>query len=109
LERGEIETTIIGDWKRDRLNNNSFIIGMFRNIYPYNIINNKHLENTVEGKKMSEWIYDSEKRGNLSELNENLYLWTIKESNLLYVRDHIAKENLLICYHPQVIPSYSKI
>lgn len=52
-----------------------------RNVYGYNILTDKHLDISVGGQRLEDWIKVSNNRGRLYPLDRNLYLWTFQEGD----------------------------
>lgn len=89
----------IAEWSRryGSNNKNKYETGQFRDIYPYNIICEKHLDLVVEGKKLAAWIASDPLHGTLTQLNENLWIWHVSEENIPMVREVLRPTGQVIC------------
>lgn len=69
--------------------------GYFRNIFKENILSSVHLNQMVNGQRLSELI-EVEHIGQLSAINEELFLWELKEEDVRKVRVFMDKSGLII-------------
>ncbi len=73
--------------------------GVFRDVYPYNILSPEHLKQRIGGKCLRDWILESSHWGELNTIIENeLYLWTVNEDNFPAVRESMIRERLLVAH-----------
>ena len=73
---------------------------MLRMVYPINMINNHHLNILIESVSLREWISSNEKHGSLQELNNNLWLWTVDDTELDEINRHLGEAGVLISWKP---------
>lgn len=52
-----------------------------RNVFGYNILNTKHLNIDIGGRRLEEWIKASAGRGRIEPLKGGLFLWTFQEGD----------------------------
>ena len=52
-----------------------------RNVYGYNILNSKHLDISVGGQRLEDWIRLSTGRGRIEPLDGRLFLWTFQKGD----------------------------
>lgn len=76
---------------------------MIRMVYPVNLINNHHLNIIIGDISLKEWISSDDKHGSLEELNNNLWLWTVEDTELDGVNKYLGELGLLISWKPLAI------
>lgn len=96
-EHFEEEKKQISKWSKHYFINKKYETGQYRDIYPYNIICEKHLEQEVGGKKLTDWIAGDPRHGALTQLKENLWVWNISEENIPLVREALRPTGQVIC------------
>lgn len=69
--------------------------GRLRDVYPMNVLSAVHLNATVDGERLEDWICIGG-RGRLSPVNETVSIWEVDESELGVVRPAIESNGLLI-------------
>jgi hypothetical protein len=92
------EADRIGAWFRERMAQNRHLSGYLRDVYPLNVISDKHLSQRVGGVRLADWIGRSSARGTLRQLPGGATLWRIDEANVEGVRNTLAPTGLLIAY-----------
>jgi hypothetical protein len=95
------EADRIGSWFRERMEANRHLAGCLRDVYPLNVISQKHLAQRVDGSSLADWIGASPARGTLRSLPGGATLWRIDESNIEPVRAALVSAGLLIAYLPR--------
>ena len=93
----DTEETLINKWFYYYGVDQKYQTGQYRDIYPYNIICEKHLEQEVEGKKLADWISGDPRYGTLTQLKENLWIWHVFEENISIVREALRPTGQVIC------------
>lgn len=73
---------------------------MLRMVYPINMINSHHLDIIIENVNLKEWISSDEKHGSLEGLSNNLWLWTVEDTELDEVNRYLGEAGLLISWKP---------
>ncbi|WP_431225802.1 hypothetical protein ACQ86O_21875 [Serratia sp. L9] len=73
---------------------------MLRMVYPVNVINRHHLDIVIENVSLKEWISSNEKHGSLEGLNNNLWLWTVEDTELDEVNRYLGEAGVLISWKP---------
>lgn len=75
---------------------------MLRMIYPYNLINSKHLNVLVDGKTLEENIHDDERFGVLiPTANTESFIWKVPSEQLAYVNKVCGQAGILIAWNNQ--------
>jgi hypothetical protein len=59
--------------------------GIIRDVYPWNLLTKLHLEASINGISLYDWI-KSDNCGTLRKVNDECWIWEIKESNVAQVR-----------------------
>jgi hypothetical protein len=60
--------------------------GVIRDIYPWNLLNNKHLDFPIDGIPFRQWIQGDRNRGSLTALTDECWLWEISEAAISGIR-----------------------
>lgn len=76
---------------------------MLRMVYPINMINNHHLDIVIGNVSLKEWISSDEKHGSLEGLNNNLWLWTVEDTELDEVNRCLGEAEVLISWKSPAI------
>jgi hypothetical protein len=92
------EADRIGAWFRERMARNRHLTGYLRDVYPLNVISEKHLSQSVAGVRLADWIEKSPARGTLRALAGDATLWRIDETHVEAVRAELAPSGILIAY-----------
>jgi hypothetical protein len=66
-----------------------------RNVYGYNVLTSNHLDISVGGQRLEDWVKASHERGHLEPLGEELLLWTFQEGD--------DQEAFLVWNYPPVV------
>lgn len=53
--------------------------GVLRDVYPWNFLRDVHLERSIEGRTLGEWIRENPRRGELSSFCDGTYLWQVED------------------------------
>ena len=69
-----------------------------RMVYDFNVINNLHLNIAVKNISLKEWILEDEKRGRLSKLNNDMWVWEVEGEELVDVNYILGEEGVLISW-----------
>jgi hypothetical protein len=72
--------------------------GVFRDVYPRNVITKEHLSVKLGSLTMQDWINADSSRGTLDPIENALYLWTVPSECINQVRLEMRRHNLLIAY-----------
>ncbi|MBR1735189.1 MAG: hypothetical protein IJ730_07115 [Alphaproteobacteria bacterium] len=76
--------------------------GHLREIYPINFINENHLKYEVFQKiSLKDWIEESNHRGKLEQVTDELWAWTIEEADLENVTIELAKSDICLCVNKE--------
>ncbi|TVX93409.1 hypothetical protein [Paenibacillus agilis] len=75
---------------------------MLRMVYPLNIMNSQHLKMEVNGVNLKEWITDSEKRGQLTDIGNDLWLWEVEMEQLEQVNQVCGEAGVLVAWSPRI-------
>ena len=60
--------------------------GLLRDIYPWNFVTPAHLERTIDGVTLEQWIGQKPDRGQLSVVESGVVLWKVPDVNLPEIR-----------------------
>ncbi|MDR6497819.1 hypothetical protein J2785_000962 [Burkholderia ambifaria] len=69
-----------------------------RMIYPLNVLNEKHLGIRVNDLSLREWIRSDSSRGRLKSLPNRMWLWSVKEIDLLEVNNACGEAGILLAW-----------
>ena len=72
--------------------------GDLRDVYPYNIISDLHLNRDVHGQTLESWIKSDRRHGALEKLTQTHWLWTIEDEHIPDAQDVLSRANLLVAY-----------
>ncbi|VWC95356.1 hypothetical protein BLA50215_02195 [Burkholderia lata] len=69
-----------------------------RMVYPLNVLNESHLEICLNDLSLREWIGADSSRGSLKSLPNNMWLWSVKETDLLEVNSACGEARILLAW-----------
>ncbi|MBR8295054.1 hypothetical protein KDW63_12780 [Burkholderia cenocepacia] len=69
-----------------------------RMIYPLNVLNENHLEIRINDLSLREWIISDSSRGSLKGIPNNMWLWTVKETDLVEVNNACGEAGVLLAW-----------
>lgn len=72
-------------------------VSRLRDVYPLNVLTNRHLDMQMKHESLKNWITKKKKRGTLEQLNEMLWVWHVDDRHISKVADVLAKHGLLSC------------
>lgn len=93
----EEEEESITKWSHKYSINNKYKTGDLRDIYPMNIICNKHLKRNVGSQTLKDWIESDPKHGKLESFNKDTYAWWVDTENIDYVREKLRSTGMILC------------
>jgi len=96
-----VHTDRIGAWFRERINQRRHLSGYLRDVYPLNVLSEKHLSALVGGIQLADWIRGADGRGTLRELADGAWLWRLPMTQVDAVRQNLERAGLLIAYLPR--------
>ncbi len=76
----------IDKWRELGIEQRLYEKGFLRDVYPWNFLTSIQLSRPVEGVALLEWIQQGTKRGLLSLLEGDMWLWEVGETQLPHVR-----------------------
>ena len=76
----------------------NYEVGNLRDVYPYNIISDLHLNRDVHGQTLESWIKSDRRHGALEKLTQTHWLWTIEDEHIPDAQDVLSRANLLVAY-----------
>lgn len=71
--------------------------GDFRDIYPFNVLSQPHLDRIVDGQRFQDWVQASADRGTLKQVSDALWTWWIEDDKIPAVRDALAPSGMILC------------
>jgi len=91
------EGDIIAAWSHELMGRNRHLQGMLRDVYPINLISEKHVDRQVDHLSLLDWISKDNTRGTIESVGSNCWLWTIPDESVTRVRHRLDAAGLLIC------------
>jgi len=73
------------------------LMGMQRDVYPFNVLTASHLSRPIEGVSLEQWIRADELRGRLYQIASTVWSWVVPADQLSSVRASLEVAGLLIC------------
>jgi hypothetical protein len=73
-------------------------LGLQRFVYPENYLSAIHLDKKVEGISLRSWINAASRRGNLTTLTRDLFVWVVPTDHINDVRISLGEAGLLVGY-----------
>jgi hypothetical protein len=91
------DTPAIVRWSNDVGNgkSNRFRRGLMRDVYPLNILSDKHLSNAIDGQTLKDWITTGG-RGILRPMSGSMFSWQLSSDELPKCRDACIEACLVI-------------
>lgn len=93
----------IGMWFRERIGSkdagppNRHLSGQLRDVYHLNILSYSHLNFSINGNTLRQWILSDPRNGTLKDLDTNTSWWELSAASIGEVRKHLSQEGLIIC------------
>lgn len=78
-----------------RFNCEKLADGYFRDIFPINIVSNKHIENKIGNKSIKEIIIEN-KLGQLEHIIDDIFYWNLDDKQLKQAREILYKTDYVI-------------
>lgn len=69
--------------------------GILRDVYRWNFLRDVHLNGTIEGRSVGEWIRENPRRGELSSFCDGIYLWQVEDHLRPSIRRALRSAGLL--------------
>ncbi|MBN3842232.1 hypothetical protein [Burkholderia sp. Ac-20349] len=76
----------------------SYERGTLRMVYPLNVLNGEHMEIRVGDLSLKEWIRSDSSRGSLESISNNMWLWSVKETDLPGVNHACGESGILLAW-----------
>ncbi|MBM3633600.1 MAG: hypothetical protein FJX03_07890 [Alphaproteobacteria bacterium] len=71
--------------------------GDLRDIYPFNVLSQAHLNRLINGHRFQDWVQASTERGQLKQISETVSTWWVEPENIPYVREVLAPSGMILC------------
>lgn len=71
--------------------------GDLRDIYPFNVISQPHLNRIINGHRFQDWVLTSVGRGQLTQISETVWTWWLEPEQIPPVRDALAPSGMILC------------
>ena len=92
----------VGLWSKEISGNNNFVkykTEKLRMVYEINLLNINHLSNIiVDGYKLKEWILINKGNGILLPMENNMWLWRIKQNDLSRINNILGRHGCLVSW-----------
>ena len=72
--------------------------GDLRDVYPYNIISELHLNRDVHGQTLESWIKSDPSHGTLEKISDTHWLWTVEDQHIPKAQEVLSSAHLLVAY-----------
>ena len=72
--------------------------GDLRDVYPYNIISELHLNRNVHGQTLESWIKSDPSHGTLEKISDTHWLWTVEDQHIPHTQEVLSSAHLLVAY-----------
>lgn len=72
--------------------------GDLRDVYPYNIISELHLNRNVHGQTLESWIKSDPSHGTLEKISDTHWLWTVEDQHIPKAQEVLSSAHLLVAY-----------
>lgn len=96
-EHGE-ESERIHNWlKQYRYASGTYKTGDLRDVYPFNVLCQVHLDREVNGQRFEEWVTASPERGQLKKVTDTLWTWWVEADHIPAVREALAPSGMILC------------
>jgi hypothetical protein len=69
--------------------------GLLRDVYPWNFLTAPHLDATVDGRPLRDWIRQDAQRGSLTDVTDAVVLWDVPEESIPEVRSRLKEAHVL--------------
>lgn len=69
-----------------------------RMVYPYNLINDDHLQILIENMPLKEWILSTKEHGSLAALEQGIWAWEVEEQHLEHINQACGNAGILIAW-----------
>jgi hypothetical protein len=91
-----LERRRITAWLHDRIGSKRYLSGYLRDVYPMNILSEKHLLREVDGQLLPEWIASDAARGTIRKIGIANWLWTVPNESLPNMQAILRSQGLTI-------------
>lgn len=86
----------ISAWMHEIVGDKRYMSGYLRDVYPLNVLSSTHLAREVEGISLMKWVEQDTRRGCLSQLGEDAWLWEVPQPLLADVRSVLQLAGCMI-------------
>lgn len=98
LELPYDEEKKIGNWMRKYTFDNGYRTGLLRDVYPFSILVDQHLSESVGNKSFKEWVESDPTHGSLTKITADHYLWAVDPIHIPLVQETLQQAGFLLCY-----------
>lgn len=71
--------------------------GRIREVFPYSVLSEKHLQFKIGKSNFKDWIHNSKKHGNLLPFSKGVWIWEVKPENIPSITKELEKYDFLVC------------
>lgn len=90
------EAELIDIWGK-KYSNGTYKTGDLRDVYPINLLVDKHLTREISPDATFEQFIDSDKRhGTLEKIADEHYIWAVEEENIPFIREALRPSGMII-------------
>ncbi|MFU1795998.1 hypothetical protein ACM1RC_19225 [Paenibacillus azoreducens] len=74
---------------------------MLRMVYPYNLLNEKHMQIKIADQTLRDWIHESGERGTLRPIAKDSWVWEVMDKHLVAVNQACGEAGILVAWRPE--------
>ena len=71
------------------------IVNRLRDVYPFNVLSDLHMQNKIGHLSLSDWIVKG-RHGTIERERTGLWLWTVPPAQITLVRDALSSAGVLL-------------
>lgn len=99
IELSKQDRKKISTWSHEyTFDDGSYRTGLLRDVYPFNILIDTHLNEKVGTQTLKEWIDLDPTHGTLDKLTDTHWLWSIDPVHIPAAQEALQEAGLLLCY-----------
>lgn len=101
IEIPKSESELISKWRIEyRHSDGDYYTGLLRDVYPYNLLTEAHLQQKVNGANLEQWINKTPQHGTLDRITDQHWLWSVPSDYIPVIQKELYPSGLLLCYKP---------
>lgn len=87
----------INKWLNVYRGNEGYKTGDLRDIYPFNVLSQPHLDRIINGSRFEDWVKATPERGQLKQISDTLWTWWVESDKIPAVREALAPSGMILC------------